>query len=86
MSTDRGLEATRAIREKISHEHGNNPRRLVEYYLKYQARFADRERGVTLLPGEGFTIRKSQSDPPGRIGFEGVDQIGNGDCRWQGGV
>jgi hypothetical protein len=44
MSTDRGLEATRAIREKISHEHGNNPRRLVEYYLKYQARFADRLR------------------------------------------
>jgi hypothetical protein len=41
MSTDRGLEATRAIRKKISHEHGNDPRRLVEYYLTYQARFAD---------------------------------------------
>ena len=42
MSTDLGLEATRAVREKISHEHGNDPRRLVEYYIEYQARFADR--------------------------------------------
>ena len=44
MNTDRGLEATRAVREKISHEHGNDPRRLVEYYIKYQERFADRLR------------------------------------------
>ncbi|MEW6744478.1 MAG: hypothetical protein AB1486_17120 [Planctomycetota bacterium] len=44
MNTDRGLEATRAIREKISREHGNDPRRLVEYYLRYQERFAGRLR------------------------------------------
>ncbi len=42
MSTDRGLEATRAIREKISREHHNDPRRLVEYYVQYQERFANR--------------------------------------------
>jgi len=44
MNLDRGLEATRAIREKIAREHGNDPRRLVEYYLKYQERFAERLR------------------------------------------
>ena len=44
MSTDRGVEATRAVREKISREHGNDPRRLVEYYIAFQARFADRLR------------------------------------------
>jgi len=44
MSTDRGIEATRTVRKKISHEHGNDARRLVEYYLKYQARFGDRLR------------------------------------------
>ena len=44
MSTDRGLEVTRAVREKISHEHGNDPRRLIDYYMKYQERFAERLR------------------------------------------
>ena len=44
MSPERGLEVTRAIREKIAREHGNDPRRLVEYYLGYQERFARRLR------------------------------------------
>jgi len=44
MSTDRGLEATRHAREAISREHGNEPRRLIDYYLTYQERFADRLR------------------------------------------
>ena len=44
MSTDCGLEATRAIRVKISREHGNDPRRLVEYYMRYQERLVGRLR------------------------------------------
>ncbi len=44
MPSDRGLDATRAVRAKISREHGNDPRRLVEYYIGYQARFANRLR------------------------------------------
>ena len=44
MKDDAGLETTRAVREKISHEHGNDPRRLVEYYIGYQRRFAARLR------------------------------------------
>lgn len=55
MSTDRGLETTRTIREKISREHDNDPRRLVEYYMSYQKRFADRLRrapGVDTGSGE----------------------------------
>ena len=55
MSTDRGLEVTRAVREKISREHDNEPRRLVAYYLRYQERFANRLRrapGSDQGPGE----------------------------------
>lgn len=44
MEPDAGLEATRAIREKISRQHGNDPRRLVEYYIEHQRRFAGRLR------------------------------------------
>lgn len=44
MPSDRGLDATRAVRAKISREHGNDPRRLVEYYIGYQTRFAHRLR------------------------------------------
>jgi len=44
MTSDRGLDATRAVRAKISREHGNDPRRLVEYYIRYQGRFANRLR------------------------------------------
>jgi len=44
MSPDRGLEVTRAIREQIAREYGNDPRRLVEHYIEYQQRFAERLR------------------------------------------
>ncbi|MEE8586798.1 MAG: hypothetical protein V3T83_18300 [Acidobacteriota bacterium] len=44
MKTDPGLEATREVRKRISREHGNDPRRLVEYYIEYQRRFSDRLR------------------------------------------
>ena len=50
---DAGLEATRAVREKISREHGNDPKRLVEYYIEHQRRFATRlrwSRGAELGP------------------------------------
>jgi hypothetical protein len=49
MHSDSGLEVTRAVREKISREHGNNPRLLVEYYIDYQRRFANRLRSATPL-------------------------------------
>ncbi len=44
MKPDPGLQATRDIRQKISRELGNDPRRLVEYYMDYQRRFSDRLR------------------------------------------
>ena len=55
MQPDMGLEPTREVRKKISREHGNDPRRLVEYYMAYQRRFADRLRwasGTEQKPGE----------------------------------
>ena len=55
MNGDPGLQATRTIREKISREHGNDARRLVEHYMDYQRRFADRLRwapGTGPEPGE----------------------------------
>jgi len=44
MMPDPGLEATRAVRAKISREHGNDPKRLVDYYIEHQRRFARRLR------------------------------------------
>lgn len=44
MSSERGLEQIRAVREQISCEHGNNPRALIDHYMEYQKRFADRLR------------------------------------------
>jgi hypothetical protein len=63
MSTDRGLEATRHAREAISREHGNEPRRLIDHYLEYQERFADRLRRE---PGPGHSARDAsdQGDSP----------------------
>ena len=44
MKPDPGLEPTREVRRSISREHGNDPRRLVEYYMEYQRRFGERLR------------------------------------------
>ncbi len=44
MKPDPGLEPTREVRTRISREHGNDPRRLVAYYMDYQRRFTDRLR------------------------------------------
>jgi hypothetical protein len=44
MKPDPGLETTREVRTQISREHGNDPRRLVAYYMEYQQRFTDRLR------------------------------------------
>ncbi|MBM4025943.1 MAG: hypothetical protein FJ280_11140 [Planctomycetes bacterium] len=48
MKPDPGLKPTRDIRVKISREFGNDPRRLVEYYLAYQRKF-----GTRLRPAHG---------------------------------
>ena len=60
MKDDPGLETTRAVREKISHEHGDDPRRLVEYYIGYQRRFADRLR--TAPHSEAWTNEAAEHD------------------------
>ena len=44
MKVDLGLQVTRAVREKISREHCNDARLLVEHYMAYQRRFAERLR------------------------------------------
>jgi len=63
MSADRGLEATRAIRERISREFDNDPRRLVEYYMRYQERFADRLRRAP-RSDQGSGTPGEQADAP----------------------
>ncbi len=52
MKPDPGLQPTRDIRQKISRELGNDPRRLIQYYMHYQRRFSDRLRPA---PGMGQT-------------------------------
>ena len=42
MKSDPGLQPTRDVRERISRDHGNDPRRLVEYYIEFQRRFSER--------------------------------------------
>lgn len=44
MKPDPGLERTREVRTRISREHGNDLRRLGEYYMEYQRQFAERLR------------------------------------------
>lgn len=56
MKPDPGLEPTREVRKKISREHGNDLRRLVEYYMEYQHRFRGRLRWV---PGTGEQPEKA---------------------------
>jgi hypothetical protein len=42
MMTYKGaLEAVRDARKKISREHGNDPKKLVEHYLEYQKELGD---------------------------------------------
>jgi len=41
-SSDTVLDAVRAARSQISREFGNDPRRLLAYYLEYQKRFEAR--------------------------------------------
>ena len=64
MKSDPGLEPTRDVRKTISREHGNDPSRLVEYYMEYQRRFSDRLRWA---PG-------AEQDPGGA-----ADQAAAGD-------
>jgi hypothetical protein len=44
MRPDPGLQPTREVRERISRGLGNDPRRLVDYYMEYQRKFAARLR------------------------------------------
>jgi hypothetical protein len=44
MQPDPGLQPTREVRERISRSLGNDPRRLVEYYMEYQRKFSHRLR------------------------------------------
>ena len=44
MNPDPGLQPTRKIRLEISRQFGNDPRRLVEYYMAYQRKFGARLR------------------------------------------
>jgi hypothetical protein len=53
MKPDPGLQPTRDIRLRISREFGNDPRRLVEYYMGYQRRFGARLRPA---PGTGRQV------------------------------
>jgi hypothetical protein len=50
MKPDAGLQPIRDIRLKISRELGNDPRRLVEYYMAYQQKLRTRLRSA---PGAG---------------------------------
>lgn len=39
---DEGIAAVREVRERISREHDNDPKRLIEYLMRLQEQHADR--------------------------------------------
>jgi len=59
MKTDPGLQTTHDIRERISRAHGNDPRRLVEYFMELQRRFAGRPPPAAKAGGSRRTSRRS---------------------------
>ncbi|HKP76582.1 MAG TPA: hypothetical protein VJT67_13725 [Longimicrobiaceae bacterium] len=46
------IDEIRAIRAKISREHGDDPQRLCEHYMEYQKQFAGRLISRTFTPEE----------------------------------
>ena len=59
MKPDLGLEPTRQIREEISKEFDNDPRKLVEHYLNFQKTFEGR-----LRYAPSFEKKQSDTEPP----------------------
>lgn len=41
-SDDEGIQAVRDVRKEISAEYANDPKRLVEHYVKEQERYRER--------------------------------------------
>ena len=66
MKTDPGLQPTRDIRERISRDHGNDPRRLVEYYVEFQRPFAARLRPPSKREGDAEHADPAHRPPAGR--------------------
>lgn len=62
MKTDPALQTTRDIRERISRDHENDPRRLVEYYMNFQRRFAGKLRPTP--EGEETAEQADAADRP----------------------
>jgi hypothetical protein len=52
------IEEIRAIRAKISREHGDDPQRLHEHYVEYQKQFKGRLISRTMTPDEELVFRK----------------------------
>jgi hypothetical protein len=52
------IEEIRAIRAKISREHGDDPQRLHAHYVEYQKQFKGRLISRTMTPDEELAFRK----------------------------
>ena len=53
MKPDPAIEEIRAVRHKISAEHGHDTRRLVKHYQEMEKRYADRMlRGPVPVPSD----------------------------------
>jgi len=63
MKPDPGITPVRRAREAVSREVGNDPARLVEYYIALQQRFASQ---VVHAPREAEAKPPHEDDRPGR--------------------
>ncbi len=61
MRIDPTIDRIRKIRHEISEECNHDTRKIIEYYMKYQQKYADR----LMNKGKNLTIRSS-GDPANR--------------------
>jgi hypothetical protein len=52
------IDEIRAIRARISREHGDDPQRLYEHYVEYQKQFKGRLISRTMTPDDELVFRR----------------------------
>ncbi len=62
MKTDPTIDRIRKIRHEISEECSHDTRKIVEYYMKYQQKYADRLIKKNTIPKWGYTPTETEEN------------------------
>jgi len=60
MRTDPTIDRIRKIRHEISEECNHDTRKIVEYYMKYQQKYADRLMKKNITPKWGYAALEKE--------------------------